>query len=521
MSEQRPTQRSRSRSRGQRLRQREKESAQLSMTPGSPVTSPYKPLDEQSVEQIHQAALHLLENTGMGKATPQVLEIALANGCRVASNGRLLFPKAVIEKTLNVAAKQFTLHGRDPAYDFEARNGRINFCTGGAAVTMLDIESQQYRPSTLNDLYDLSRLSDTLQNIQWFTRPIVLTDIEDPFELDVNTIYACAAGTQKHIATSIFKGEHVGQLLPLLDQLAGGQGKFARRPFCTVHATTVVSPMNFAEDSLDVACAAVEIGMPIHLQTGPQAGATAPAALAGTLVQVCAETLASLAVVNMLKPGHPVVLGTWVMVSDLRTGAFSGGGGEQALLGAAAGQMISHYGIPGGLGAGMTDSKLPDNQAGFEKALTVAMAALSGPGFVLESAGMLASLLGCSLEAMVIDNDMLGSIRRIGRGIEVNEETLSVDVINNVVEGAGHFLGTDQTMNLMKTEYVYPEQADRQSPADWQDAGSKGSWQRAREHVVEVLNTHRPMHIDSATDDAIRSQFAIRLPPHWLQQAKA
>jgi len=278
--------------------------------------------------------------------------------------------------------------------------------------------------------------------------------------------------------------------------------------------------LNFAEDSLDVACAAVEIGMPIHLQTGPQAGATAPAALAGTLVQVCAESLASLSVVNMLKPGHPVVLGTWVMVSDLRTGAFTGGGGEQALLGAAAGQMISHYGIPGGLGAGMTDSKLPDNQAGFEKALTVAMAALAGPGFVLESAGMLASLLGCSLEALVIDNDMLGSIRRIGRGIEVNEETLSVDVINQVVAGAGHFLGTDQTMELMKTEYVYPEQADRQSPADWQDAGSKDIWQRAREHVVEVLDTHRPTYINSDTDKAIRSQFAVRLPPYWLQPNK-
>jgi len=341
------------------------------MTPGSPVASPYKPLDEQSVQLIHQAALKVLLETGIGNSTPRVRELALANDCSVTGNGRLLFPPEVIERTLQVAAKNFVLHGRDPKYDFEARNNRINFCTGGAAVTMLDIESQHYRPSTANDLYDLSRLCDTLQNIQWFTRPIVLTDIEDPFELDVNTIYACAAGTQKHIATSIVKGDHVKRLLPLLDHLAGGHGQFTRRPFCTVHATTIVSPMNFAEDSLDVACAAVDIGMPIHLQTGPQAGATAPAALAGTLVQVCAETLASLAVVNMLKPGHPVILGTWVMVSDLRTGAFTGGGGEQALLGAAAGQMITHYGIPGGLGAGMTDSKLPDNQAGFEKALTV------------------------------------------------------------------------------------------------------------------------------------------------------
>ena len=451
----------------------------------------------------------------MANPTPRVRDLCLENGCRLSDSGRLLFPATLVEDCLDRAAKQFIVHGRDPGFDFEAANDRINFCTGGAAVRMLDAETHDYRPSLLRDLYDLARLCDRLDNIQWFTRPVVITDIEDLFEFDVNTVYACAAGTRKHIATSLVAGEHVHRMLPLFDQLAGGDGGFRQRPFCTVHATTVVSPMNFAPDSLDVACAAVDIGMPIHLQTGPQAGATAPAALAGTLAQVCAETLASLTVVNLLQPGHPVVLGTWVMVSDLRTGAFSGGGGEQALLGAAAGQMIRHYGIPGGMGAGMTDSKLPDNQAGFEKALTVALAALSGGGFVLESAGMLASLLGCSHASMVIDNDMLTSIRRIGRGIEVTDETLSVDVIANVVEGEGHFLGAKQTMNLMKTEYDYPQQADRLSPDDWTEAGARDMWQRASETARTILHDHWPVQIDAATDAWIRRQYPIRLAPLW------
>ena len=120
------------------------------------------------------------------------------------------------------------------------------------------------------------------------------TDVVDMFTLDVNTIIACAAGTQKHIATSICNGESAEKLVPLLDILAGGEGRFRERPFCTVHATTVVSPLTFAPDTLDVVCQAVKSGMPIHSQTGPQAGATAPAALAGTLVQCCAEGLASL-----------------------------------------------------------------------------------------------------------------------------------------------------------------------------------------------------------------------------------
>ena len=482
------------------------------MSAGVQLKTTFNPLSESDIQKIHGAALELLSTVGMGNPTPKISTVALANGCRLSETGRLLFPPSLIEDTLVKAAGQFVIHGRNPAFDFEARSGNINFCTGGAAVSMLDIDQRRYRPSTLKDLYDAARISNTLKNIHWFTRPLVATDIDDTFDLDVNTIYACAAGTQKHIATSITQGEHVHRILPLLDLLSGGDARFAKRPFCTVHATTVVSPMNFAEDSLDVVCAAIEIGMPIHCQTGPQAGATAPAALAGTLAQGCAETLASLTVINLLKPGHPVVLGNWVFVSDLRTGAFSGGGGEQALLGAASGQMSRFYGIPGGMGAGMTDSKLPDNQAGFEKALTLVLASLSGGGFVYESAGMLASLLGCSFESMLIDDDMLSSIRRIARGIEVNDDTLSVSVIGDAVSGAGHFLGQAQTLELMESEYVYPRYADRSSPSDWQDSGATDVWDRATDRARHILSSHYPQCIDTATDTMIRDRFNILLP---------
>ena len=281
---------------------------------------------------------------------------------------RLRFPPDAVEASLEKAARTFVVHGRDPGVDFEARNGLVNFATGGAAVTMLDRMSRIYRPSTLGDLYDLARVADDLTNIRWFARPVVATDVTGNFDLDVDTIYACAAGTYKHIATSFTSGDHLRRCLAMLDRLAGGD--FRKRPHSTVHATTVVSPLNFAEDSLDVACTAIDIGMPVHAQTGPQAGATAPAALAGILVQVCAKGLASLCVINMLAPGHPVVMGNWAFTSDLRTGAFTGGG-EAALPGAASRQISAFYGVPGGTGAGMSDSKLPDNQAGDEKAPTM------------------------------------------------------------------------------------------------------------------------------------------------------
>ena len=491
---------------------RKKSGIQTSINLGTELTTQFKPLSNIDVEKIHRAALELLENVGLADPTPRVREFTVENGCLISDKGRLLFPRSLVEDMLDKAAKQFIVHGRNSKFDFEARNGKINFCTGGAAVSMLDIDDRHYRPSTLIDLYDLARLCDTLENIQWVVRPVVATEIDDLFELDVNTVYACAAGTEKHIATSFTQGDHLYRIAPLLDLLAGGEGKYEKCPFCTVHATTIVSPMTFAQDSLDVACAAVDIGMPVHLQTGPQAGATAPAALAGTLVQGCAESLASLSVINMLRPGHPSVIGNWTFVSDLRTGAFSGGGGEQALLGAASGQMSAFYGIPGGMGAGMTDSKVPDNQAGFEKALTMMSAALSGGGFVYESAGMMVSLLGCSFESMLIDDDMLSNIRRIAKGIEVTDESLSVSVVADTVEGPGHFLGHEQTMKLMETEYVYPRQADRSSPNDWQDAGASDAWDRATQRARKILTEHFPEYIDVSTDKLIREQFNIQLP---------
>ena len=163
----------------------------------------------------------------------------------------------------------------------------------------------------------------------------------------------------------------------------------------------------------------------------------------------------------------------------------------------------------------MSDSKLPDNQAGFEKGLTMVLAALSGDGFVYESAGMLASLLGCSFEAMIIDDDMLSGIRRIARGIEVSDDTLSVDAIAEVVNGPGHFLGASQTLERMESEFVYPRHADRSSPDDWADAGSKDIRDRAAIKAREILGSHYPVLIEPEIDARIRERFAIHLGPAW------
>ena len=140
------------------------------------------------------------------------------------------------------------------------------------------------------------------------------------------------------------------------------------------------------------------------------------------------------------------------------------------------------------------------------------LAANAGANLIFESAGMLASLLACSPEQLVIDNDMMGAVNRTVRGIEVNDATLSAEVIAEVIAGPGHFLGAAQTLSLMQTEYVYPVIGDRDSPEDWADAGGLSAAQVAHRRAQQVLSEHYPDHLRHEADRRIREAFPIRLP---------
>jgi trimethylamine--corrinoid protein Co-methyltransferase len=380
-------------------------------------------------------------------------------------------------------------------------------------VHVVNLETREYRESTLADLYDIARLVDTLEHIHYFQRPLVCRDMTDPRELDVNTCYACVSGTTKHVGTSCVLPEYLEETLQMLHVIAGGESKWRERPFVSLSSCFVVPPLRFAEDACATLEVAVRSGMPVLLLVAGQAGATSPAALAGAVVQEVAEALAGLVYVNAIVPRHPAIFGPWPFVSDLRTGAMSGGSGEQAVLMAACAQMGRFYDLPTGIAAGMADSKLPDAQAGYEKAYTNVLAGHSGANLVYESAGMHGSLLGCCYESYVIDNDMLGAVNRTVRGIEVNDESLSIEAMREVcIGGPNHFLGHSQTLSLMQKEYVYPEVGDRTSPKEWAEQGSTDVVQRATQRLRETLRQHYPDHIPPEVDTALRERFPIRLP---------
>ncbi|MCH7822431.1 MAG: trimethylamine methyltransferase family protein [Proteobacteria bacterium] len=472
----------------------------------------YRPLSDADVAAIDANIFKILEEIGFNDATPHCIEACTSVGAVLGDDGRVRMPRAVVENALQQAERNLVLYAQDPKYDLRINGSRVHFSTAGAAVMIADPKTNSYRESVSQDLYDMARIVDTCENIHMFQRMCVLRDVTDNCDMDLNTTYCSVSGTSKHVGASWTYYTHLEKTFEMLHIIAGGEDQWRARPFVSQSNCFVVPPMKFAQDALECLRVAVEGGMPVLLLSAGQAGATTPACLAGAVSQAWAECLGGLVYLNAIKPGAPAILGTWPFISDLRTGAMSGGSPEQALLSAACAQMSLHFDLPFGTACGMSDSKFPDFQGGAERAYTILPPALSGANIVYESAGMYASLLGACPESLLLDNDLLGAALRMTRGIEVNDKTLSFDTLKEVcLGGIGHYLGSDQTLEVMQSEYIYPEFADRSSPTQWEDAGKPVMLDLAIKRRDEILASHFPKHISDATDAIIRERFTISL----------
>lgn len=472
----------------------------------------FLPLTPTQIEAIHRAALKVLEQTGMGDIPPVVEEALAPKGLKVGADGRMTFPAALVEDTIAAARRDVVLQGQAPNSALELQGGRVYAGSGGAAPNIIDRTTGLYRPSTLHDLYDAARVVDALEHMHFFCRSLVATDLSDPMALDVNTAFACLAGTGKHVTVQASRPEHVATLADLAFEVAGGATAFADRPLLSLNINHVVPPLRFDADSAGVMAEAARRGIPFHINSFDQAGASSPAALAGAVVQAVAETLAGLVFAHAVNPACQAVFGPRPMITDLRSGAMTGGCGEQAIAMAAAVQMGRFYDLPTSCIAGAADSKSPDVQSGFEKALTISLAAHAGCNFITQAGGMQASLMGASLESYVIDNEMLGAILRSVRGIEVSDETLSIGIIDEAVRGDGHFLGAADTLGRMNSEFHYPALSDRASHEEWEAGGRATLNQRAHAHVETLLAGHFPQHLSAETQSSLRQRFDIRLP---------
>ncbi|MEM7089751.1 MAG: trimethylamine methyltransferase family protein [Pseudomonadota bacterium] len=471
----------------------------------------FQPLDPGGIERIVQAAMEILARTGIGECPVALAQRMIAAGATRREDGRICFTRSMIETAIDRAAKRIQLPGFVEDNGLTIGGGSVHIGTGGAATEVLDSVSGNFRGAQLHDLYDLMQLVGVLPNIHYGLRPVIARDMDQPFLLDVNTGFACLKACPKPIGISFDSAAHLDPVVSMFDLALGRDDGFRKQPFCFGVIVHAVSPLRYAPEGVELMERAMRHRMPLQICTAAQAGATSPVTLAGALAQGLAETLAGLMVVDTLEPGYPCIFAFMPFISDLRTGAMTGGSGEAAVAAAAAAQLLLHLGLPSTASAGMTDAKTPDAQAGYEKGYTVALSAQAGADMINLSVGMLGSIMAASREALVIDDDMCGAILRSVRGVEVTNTAIDLDRIEAVATGAGHYLGEAQTLALMKTEYAYPRLGNRQSISDWQDSGSQTIWDSAIDRTRQLLSdppTHLPRHREAA----IRAAFDIRLP---------
>ena len=220
----------------------------------------YAPLKDADLQMVYDTAVRLLEDVGMGSPIPEFVDVVTAAGGHVDEHERLRFPRGVVERAIETACKEWVWHGYDDDRSIEVGGDKVHFGTAGAAVLMHDHETNTFRPSTAQDVYDCARLVDHLDNIHFFVRTVVARDQEDARLLDLNTAFAATIGTAKPVGTSFFDRAHVYETVEMYDVLAGGEGEYRKRPFVAANNTFVVPPLRYAEESAGCMVAQVERG---------------------------------------------------------------------------------------------------------------------------------------------------------------------------------------------------------------------------------------------------------------------
>ena len=467
----------------------------------------YKPLTDAQVQRIHKAALNILACTGVQVEEPEALWLFQEAGADVTGD-RVRLPGSLVEDAVDWAPSRVVLAGRDPKWDLELEGARVHIGTGGAALTVFDLESSQPRPAVLRDVAELARLVDALDNVHFYLVPVYPTGLGKD-EADINTYYAGLANTTKHVQAGVYSVQGIRDTVEMCEQIAGGAEALRERPIVSFITSWMVSPLLFATDVTTLLIETCRQSIPVVLSAAPMAGSTAPVTLAGMLAQLTAEQLSGVVLAQLAQRGAPLLIGPIPATADMKTGRYLGGSAEFGLANAAMAQMAQFYRLPIYNSAGMTDAKIPDIQAGFEKAMSAVLAALSGSNFIHHAAGMLENMNTVAAEQFVIDNDILGMAMRVVRGIEVSDETLALDVIDRVGPG-GHFLMSEHTIQHMRSEFYYPSAVvDRQGWEMWQQAGALDARERAKEIARDILVNHRPVPLNPAVESWIRERFEL------------
>jgi trimethylamine--corrinoid protein Co-methyltransferase len=473
-----------------------------------PVGGQYQPLTEAQIKQIHQASLTVLERTGLHVENEEALALYRQGGARVDGN-RVYIAPAMVGEALEQVPSRVLLAGRDPDQDMVLEGKRVYAGSGGSPTMVLDPAADTVRPGTLRDLADLARLADALEHCDFIVIPLHPTDVPEG-DVPLNRFYACLANSTKHVMGGVGSVEGARQVIEVGTMIAGSSEALRERPFVSAITSWMVSPLHLDTSVTDILIEWCQHGLPVALSSAPMAGSTSPVTLAGSLVQLNAEQLSGMVLIQLVRPGTPVLAGYIPGLADMRTGGYLGGAVEFGMMQAAAAQLAHFYRVPIYCSGGMTDAKLPDAQAGYEKMATLLLAAMGGGNYIHHAFGMVTNMSAASLEQAVMDDEIVGMAMRVLRGIEVTEDSMAVEAIHRVGPG-GHYLMDDHTVQFMRSELFSPPLADRQNRAMWEEAGKQDTRARAMARVEKLLQEHQPPGLPSEVDAAIRARFNVLL----------
>ncbi|MCX6082613.1 MAG: trimethylamine methyltransferase family protein [Chloroflexi bacterium] len=449
-------------------------------------------LSPKEVRDIHDATLNVIENVGVRFPSKRALEIWAANGATIDQERMIVRVKPhIIEDALKMAPPAYSLGARDPQQNCSMDGNHVFLGTDGCGVEVIDIHTGQKRTSELKDVAEIARVADATEEIAFHW--VALSAQDKPAETrGLHEIKAVWENSTKHVQTeSIYNEREARAAMELAIAIAGSKEELRRRPVLSLMQCTA-PPLGHDGGSLDAALVAAEYGIPTGFMTMAANLTTGPATMAGNLVVGNAEVISATALIQLAFPGAPVFYAAAQTASDLRSGAYTGGGPEDFLYGAATNVLSDFYNIPLSMGSFATGAKEPNWQAGFENSLSTMMACIVMSDMLL-GAGFLHGSRIWSYAEMMLDCEIFSIIHKIMQGIVVNDETLAMDVIASVGPG-GNFLTQKHTRQHMRDIFL-PQFMDRRPYSEWETKKDDArDW--ALDKARKTLANHQPDILD-------------------------
>jgi len=459
------------------------------------ITNPKLSLDILSTEdviRIHTATLDVIENVGVRFPSLKVLDIWESHGADVDRQTSIVKAHPdLIEAALKKAPPAYILAARDSEQDLPLDGNHVYIGTDGCGIEIIDIHTNQRRTTILQDVADIARIADNLDEVAFHWVPVSAQDY--PAETrSLHELLAVWSNSTKHLQTeSIYSVKEAVAAVEMATAISGSNEALRQRPLLSIMQCTA-PPLSQDGGSLEAALISAEAGIPVGFMTMAACLTTGPATMAGNLVVGNAEVISALALIQLAYPGAPIFYAAAQTASDLRTGAYTGGGPEDFLFGAATNVLADFYNIPLSMGSFATGAKEPNWQAGIENSLSTFMASLVMSDMLL-GVGLLHGSRIWSYEQMLMDCEIFNTVHNMMAGIPVNDDTLALDAIKSVGPG-GNFLTQKHTRAHMHDIFL-PQFMDRRPYNEWEEK-QDGPRQWALEKAQQILSTHKPEPLD-------------------------